>query len=219
MKASWLGVFAVVAVIVAGTQIGCSSKPSQPQSSAEKPVAAVPAQPKQPILYTGEEASSRMLGFARAWAPDVQLVRLESELTSETTGQGGKSTLWRGVIASARRQEVKTFVCSGSRDPNAPPMGVSANPGAIPYSAQVAAMAFQPFLLKTDSDKAFAIAQEHGGANILKEDAQQPVTYYLAFDPKQRVPLWYVVYGTSDKDRKGIGVINATTGTFLRAAK
>jgi hypothetical protein len=33
------------------------------------------------------------------------------------------------------------------------------------------------------------------------------------------VPVWFVIYGTSEKDRKGIGVINATSGGFVSAGK
>jgi hypothetical protein len=74
-------------------------------------------------------------------------------------------------------------------------------------------------LVKTDTDKAFAISLQHGGDSILKKDAQQPVIYVLLKDRKQNVPVWYVIYGTSEKDRKGIGVINATTGAFVTAGK
>jgi hypothetical protein len=63
------------------------------------------------------------------------------------------------------------------------------------------------------------MAQQHGGDAILKKNAQQPVTYVLLKDRKQNVPVWYVIYGASEKDRKGIGVINATTGAFVSAGK
>jgi hypothetical protein len=74
-------------------------------------------------------------------------------------------------------------------------------------------------LVKTDTDKAFEITLQHGGEAILKKNTQQPVMYLLLKDPKQNVPVWYVIYGTSEKDRKGIGVINATTGAFVSAGK
>jgi hypothetical protein len=41
----------------------------------------------------------------------------------------------------------------------------------------------------------------------------------LRKERKQYVPVWYVIYGASEKDRKGIGVINATTGAFVSAGK
>ncbi len=76
-----------------------------------------------------------------------------------------------------------------------------------------------PLLVKTDTDQAFEIAQQHGGDAILKKNAQQPVTYVLLKDRNLNVPVWYVIYGASEKDRKGIGVINATTGAFVSAGK
>jgi hypothetical protein len=41
----------------------------------------------------------------------------------------------------------------------------------------------------------------------------------LLKDKKVNVPVWYVIYGASEADRKGIGVINATTGAFISAGK
>jgi hypothetical protein len=171
------------------------------------------------VPYTGQEAFNRMMGLALKWSPDAQPARLESVLTTETTGQDGKSTIWRGYFASPSRRSTKTIVCSGSRRPDAPPFGVSAEGNEGAYNAEAASLAFLPLLLKTDTDKAFAIAQQHGGDAILKNNAQQPITYVLLKDRKLNVPVWYVIYGSSETDRKGIGVINATTGAFVSAGK
>lgn len=199
---------------------GCSSSGNAPkESAAEKPSVAAQPQTTEPVLYTGQEAFNRMLGLALKWSPDAQLARLESVLTTETNGQNGKSTIWRGYFASALRHSTKTIVCSGSRRPDAPPFGVSIEGSEGAYNADAANLAFQTLLVKTDTDKAFAITQQHGGDAILKKDAQQPVIYVLLKDRKQNVPFWYVVYGTSEKDRKGIGVINANTGAFVSAGK
>lgn len=160
-----------------------------------------------------------MMGLALKWSVDAQPARLESVLTTEGTGQDGKSTIWRGYFASPSRRSTKTIVCSGSRRPDAPPFGVSAEGNEGAYNAEAANLAFLPLLLKTDTDKAFAIAQQHGGDAILKKDAQQPVTYVLLKDRRLNVPVWFVIYGASETDRKGIGVINATSGAFVSASK
>jgi hypothetical protein len=171
------------------------------------------------VLYTGQEAFNRMMGLAMKWSRDAQPARLESVTTAETTGQNGKSAVWRGYFASPSRRSTKTIVCSGSRRPDAPPFGVSAEGSEGAYNADAANLAFLPLLVKIDTDKAFAITLQHGGQAILKKNAQQPVTYLLLKDRKQNVPVWYVIYGTSEKDRKGISVINATTGAFVSAGK
>jgi len=196
---------------------GCSSSENASKESA--PATAAPPENKEPVLYTGQEAFNRMMGLAIKWSPDAQPARLESVLTNETTGQNGKSTIWRGYFASPLRRSTKTIVCSGSRRPDAPPFGVSAEGREGAYNADAANLAFLPLLVKTDTDKAFTMAQQHGGDAIVKKDAQQPITYVLLKDPKRNMPVWYVIYGTSEKDRKGIGVINATTGAFVSAGK
>jgi hypothetical protein len=212
--------FAVSVISLAILAVGCSSSENMPKESAPgKPTVAAQPQSTEPVLYTGQEAFNRMMGLALKWSPDAQPARLESVVTTEATGQNGKSTVWRGYFASPLRRATKTIVCSGSRRPDAPPFGVSTEGREGPYNAEAAGLAFLPLLVKTDTDKAFAISLQHGGDSILKKDAQQPVIYVLLKDRKQNVPVWYVIYGTSEKDRKGIGVINATTGAFVTAGK
>ncbi len=206
--------FALCFAVVVMLSAGCSSSGNQPNAST-----LAPAKPevKEPVFYTGQEAFNRMMGLAIRWSADAQPARIESVLTPDANGQGGKSTIWRGYFASPSRHSTETIVCSGSRRPDAPPFGVSTEGGEGGYNAETAGLIFLPLLVKTDTDKAFEIAQQHGGDAILKKDAQQPVTYLLLKDRKQNVPVWYVIYGTSEKDRKGIGVINATTGAFVSA--
>jgi hypothetical protein len=211
--------FALSVISLAILATGCSSTENKPNESTQQAPAAAPPRTTEPVLYTGQEALNRMMGLALKWSPDAQPARLESVLTAETTGKDGKSTIWRGYFASPSRRSTKTIVCSGSRRPDAPPFGVSAEGSEGPYNAEAANLAFLPLLVKTDTDKAFALTLQHGGDAILKKDAQQPVTYVLLKDRKQNVPVWYVIYGTSEKDRKGIGVINATTGAFVSGGK
>ncbi|MGB8013896.1 MAG: hypothetical protein WCF68_19945 [Terriglobales bacterium] len=209
-------VFGLTVIGIAMLAAGCGS--TENAKPAGTPAAAQPEK-KEPVLYTGQEAFNRMIGLALKWSPDAQPARVESVLTPETTGQDGKATVWRGYFASPAQRSVKTIVCSGSRQTDAPPFGVSTEGADSAYNAQSASLIFSQYLLKTDTDKAFEIAQQHGGDAIVKKDAKQPITYVLLKDQKANVPVWYVIYGASEKDRKGIGVINATTGAFVSAGK
>lgn len=210
----------VLAVSVMGAAVltvGCSS--TENKSATETPAAPATPQVKQPALYTGQQAFNQMMGLALKWSPDAQPARLESVLTTETTGRDGKAATWRGYFVSANRRATETIICSGSRLPDAPPYGVSTEGAEGAYNAQSANLAFLGLLLKSDTDQAYATAQQHGGDAIVKKDPKQPVTYVLLKDRKLNVPVWYVIYGASEKDRKGIGVINANTGAFISAGK
>jgi hypothetical protein len=206
----------ITLISIAMLTVACNS--SENKRASETPAPAAPVK-KEPALYTGQQAFNQMTGLALKWSSDAQPARLESVLNSETNGQDGKSTVWRGYFVSPSRHATETIVCSGSRLPDAPPYGVSVEGGEGPYNAQSANLAFLGLLLKTDTDQAYKIAQEHGGEAILKKDPQQPITYVLLKEPKHNAPVWYVIYGASEKDRKGIGVINATTGAFVSAGK
>jgi hypothetical protein len=207
--------FAVSAIGLVILTVGCSEMENKTPAAKTVPK----LQKAEPALYSGQEAFNRMLGLALKWAADAEPARVESVLNTEATGQEGKATVWKGYFASPSRRATKSFVCSGSRLPDAPPYGVSPAGEEGAYNAQSAGLVFSHFLLKTDTDKAYQVAQEHGGDALVKKDAQQPVTYVLLKDKKLNVPVWFVIYGTSEKDRKGIGVINATTGGFVSAGK
>ena len=195
---------------------GCSS--TENKSTTETPAATTQPQHKQPSLYTGQQAFNQMMGLALKWSSDAQPARVESVLTTETTGQDGKSAVWRGYFVSPALRSTTTIVCSGSRLPDAPPYGVSTE-GSGAYNSTSASLAFLGLLLKSDTDQAYATAQQPGGDAIVKKDPQQPITYVLLKDRTLNLPVWYVIYGSSEKDRKGIGVINANSGAFISAGK
>jgi hypothetical protein len=213
--------FAISVISVAILASGCSSTDAKPKESSSDTGAGTTAAPakKEPVLYSGQQAFNRMLVLAMKWAPDAQPARLESVLTTETNGHDGKSAVWRGYFASPSRRAVKTFVCSGSRLRGAPPFGVSTEGGDSAYNSQSASLEFSQYLLKSDTDGAATVAQQHGGDALLKKDAEQPITYVLLKDKRLNGPAWYVIYGPSETDRKGIAVVNAATGTFVSAGK
>jgi len=202
--------FTIIAALLA--LAGCSS--STPPAEESKP--AAPPEKKVPVPYTAQECFSRLVAQAHLWTPDAMPAHVESDLNTESNGQDGKSTIWRGIFASATRRSVRTFTCSGSRIPDAAVFGVSAEM-ETGYDPRV--VPFDSFLLKTNSDQAFKMAQEHGGDALMKKDPQQPVVYVLEMSRGQTMPYWYVIYGRSLKENQGIGVINATTGAFVRATK
>ena len=85
-------------------------------------------------------------------------------------------------------------------------------------SLEATVRAASEYHLLTDGTHLYLRTSARQVVDLLK-NAQQPITYLLLKDRKQNVPVWYVIYGISEKDRKGISVINATTGAFVSAGK
>lgn len=194
---------------------GCSSSPTP----ASAPETAAPApQAKPPALYTGLQAFGCVQGLAQKWAVDAVPVRFESVINSESNGQGGKATVWKAAFISHSRRLMKYFACSGSRLKDSPPYGPSADIEQ-PYASDVPGMAFQPLFLKIDSDKAYEVAQAHGGDALIKKNPNQEVRYFVLWNPKQRVLQWYVMYGREKESSTGTGIVNALTGAYIGASK
>lgn len=152
--------------LILTTLFGCSTVTETP---ADK-TAVTPAS-KGPTLYTAKGCFSSMLNLAQRWSPDAMPFHMESEVNADATGQEGRATVWRAFFASRSRGTMKTVSCSGSRLATSPALGFSDTP-EIAYAANVPAAIFEPASFQTDSDKAFAVTLEHGGAPLVKKDPQ-----------------------------------------------
>ncbi len=215
MKFSSAGISAAILLFT----IGCTSTPNkQAGNEAPKLVNASTTEKKEPVLYTAKSCFTRMSDMAQRWTPDALPFHMESSITTEANGQGGTSSVWRALFASPSRGTFKTFTCSGSRLPDQPALGITSTVESA-SSPVVASLQFDRSYLQTDTDKAFAVAQEHGGATLTKKNPQQPVLYILERNAKEKALYWYVVYGNSQSESKGTGVINATTGAYIRGGK
>jgi len=209
----------IAAILLSGViLVACSSSPSPSSGSTASPAPPPAPVKKDPVLYTGKSCLSQMASTAARWQPDALPFHLESAVNEESNGQGGKATIWKAMFASPTRGTYKTFTCSGSRLKESPAMGVNSSM-EIASGGNVAGQIFQQYALTTDSDKAYEVGQEKGGADLLKKNPQQPIVYSLDWDAKNRQLVWIVLYGTSRADSKGFGVIDASTGKFLRAGK
>lgn len=206
--------FACFSLFGAFLILSCASEPAKTNATGAKET----TEKKEVSLSTARPCLNRMTVMALRWQSDALPYHVESEPNTEATGQDGKSTVWRANFASASRGLAKIFVCSGSLLRNSPPYGVSGNT-EFPYSKGTTILTFPPSNLAVDSDIVAKLAQEHGGKELIKKSAQQPVIYELGIDPKSNKLLWAAVYGTSEKDNQGIAMIEATQPKFLGVFK
>jgi hypothetical protein len=183
---------------------GCTSEAPQP---------APKAQPPDP--QTGRSAFQHMFIAARGWAPDIRPYQLQSGVVGDQKGRDGKAVLWTAAFTSANMHASKPYTWSGIDAPDTPARGV--NPGT--QDSFTPGNDFDVQFLKVDSDKAFSVAQDHGGDRILKEKPDTPVTYLLDWNRSGGNLIWHVIYGTSRNQAALVADVDATTGAFLRKEK
>jgi len=195
-----------VAILAAGLTLmaGCTSEPANP-TPAEKP------QAKPPEQITGSAAFYKCYISARGWAADAQPYRVQSEPTTDSKGRDGKAAEWRASFASPSLHTTRPYTWA---------LGDVSHSVEDAYSpTNSSTQIFNVQFLKTDTDKAFALAQEHGGEKLLQKEPDTPVLYVLEWDRQTNELLWHVIYGP-DRDTAKLRIaINASTGLFSRVEK
>jgi len=207
---------ALAAIAMAAMLAGCSSTPKPAERAGGE---AKTEKPKAPELLTGRVAFQKLFVTARSWAPDAQPFRLESEAVTQAPGTDGKAAIWRGYFASPSKRALKPYLWSGISGQDAAERGISPGTEDTFNPANTSTVPFDFAYLKSDSDKAFEVAQAHGGKKLLDADPQQPIKYTLAWNSSANQLVWHVIYGTSEMDAKLRVAVDASTGTFLKLEK
>lgn len=180
---------------------GCTS-PSKPPEQQK---------PKPPELLTGRSAFQQLYIAAHGWAADARPYQLESQTVGDNQGKNGVAALWRASFASAAGHSSKPYMWSGVDQPEGSSRGVSSGP----QDAFMPGNAFDVNFLKVDSDKAYEVAEKHGGEKL----TDSPVTYLLDWNRSENNLVWHVIYGTSRNDAKLVVDVDATTGLFIHKEK
>jgi hypothetical protein len=190
-----------VAILAVAAMTGCSSTPSTP-AAVEKPA------PKAPEVITGSSAFYKCYISARGWAQDAQPFRVES---AESKGKDGKAGEWRVGFASPSLRATKPYTWSSGDVSH----GVDDSYSPTNSSTQI----FNVQFLKVDTDKAFAVAQQHGGDKLLEKEPDTPLLYVLDWNRQTNELLWHVIYGTDREKAKLRVAVNASTGEFSHVEK
>lgn len=188
--------------------LGCDSEPKKAPAGTE-------GQPAATQLETGRFALQKMLGPAHGWSPDAQLVRLESTNLKDSNGHDGKANFWRALFASTGRQKSEPFTWSGVATEDSP-RGVNHGVEDTYNPSNRSARSFDLNFLKIDTDKAFEVAQQHGGKQVVEKDPKVSIGYLLDWDVQSNQLRWHVIYGGSESTGKLTVLVDATSGLFLR---
>ena len=208
----------IIATCLALLLFGACSSSTRTASVPESQPAAKAA--SKPAEYeTGRVAFQKMYLSARGWAADAQPFRLQSQFASDAPTSDGKAGLWRGSFASPAKRMMKLFLWSELVGPDAPERGVTFSAEDSWNPNNNSARVFDLGFLKVDSDKAYEVAQKHGGDKLTAKDPKQPTFFVLDWDTQKNELLWHVIYGNSQDEARLRIAVSATSGEFLRVEK
>lgn len=191
---------------------GCSSQNSSSAPEA-KPT------PKPPEHVTGRSGFQKAYVAGRQWARDAQPYRIESQPTADAKGKDGKAAVWRSYFASPAQTGVKAFVWSGEEASDAPARGITFGTEDTYSPSNSSTQIFDSQFLKIDSDKAFEVAQKHGGEKLLEKTPDISIFYVCDWSKATNELIWHVIYGESSNNPKLRVAVNASSGEFMRVEK
>src|ERR1700693_2487319 len=204
MKKLFFAILAAGLILLLTWTAACSSERAKPPAS-ETP------QPRAQEAITGSSAFFKCYISARIWAPDAQPFRVESYANADSKGRDGKAGEWRAGFAAPSKHSTKSFTWSNSDISH----GVDDTYSPTNSSTQI----FNVQFLKTDTDRALAVAQQHGGEKLLQREPDTPILYVLDWNRQENELIWHVIYGANRDTAKLRVAVNASTGEFSRVEK
>lgn len=182
-------------------------------AGCEQSPPAAPAPKKTNQFETGRFALQKMIPAARLWSEDAAPILLESSTSPESNGHEGKALFWRANFGSRSRLKTIPYSWSGMADaPRKVDHGTEDSYNPNNRSSQTWDLNY----LKIDTDKAFEVAQEHGGKELFTKDPKQPVMYILDWDSQANQLRWHVIYGAATSTAKLTVLVDASSGVYLR---
>ena len=141
--------------------------------------------------------------------------QLQSQPVGDFNGQDGKAVVWNAAFASAARG-ARPYTWSGMDSPDGSSQRGISHGSEDNYAPSDT---FDIAFLKVDSDKAYEVAQKHGGDKLLADAPSTPMIYLLDWNVSDRNLVWHVIYGNSRNDAKLTVDVDASTGLFIRNEK
>jgi hypothetical protein len=183
---------------------------STPTKTAEKKKEAEKLEP-----ITGQDAIYKMYQVARSWAPDCQVLKMNSLMLSEVPDvPKGKAAAWQATFVSAARSQSRSYTWSSVESQGNLHKGVFAG---LEEGWSGARGTNQPFLMlavKKDTDEAYKTAVANGGADYDKKNPGKPISILLEKVTKHPDPVWRIIWGESVSQSNFSVYVDASTGEF-----
>jgi hypothetical protein len=184
-------------------------------SCSETPTVARKEPEKPPEPITGQSALFKMFQTARSWAPDVQVLKMNTIGLSDVPDvPRGKAAAWEATFTSASRSQSRSYTNSIIEAQGNLHKGVF---GLLEEGWSGPRGDSSPFLMaavKVDTDAAYQTALAQGGGDYDKKNPGKPVTFLLEKIAKYPDPVWRVVWGESVGTSNFSVYVDASTGEY-----
>jgi hypothetical protein len=178
--------------------------------SGPEPVEKKAEKPAEPV--TGQSALWKMYQVARSWAPDAQILKMNTIPLSEVKAEPGKAGAWQAFFTSDEKGQVRTYTYSVVEAEGNIHEGVfagSAEPWSGPRESEFVIAA-----VKIDTDAAYKTADEKTA--VYKQQKQgKPISFLLERTKKFPNPVWRVIWGESLGTAALSVYVDASTGEYL----
>jgi len=179
---------------------GCSEEPAATVKKKAEPV-------------TGQTALYRMYQVARSWAPDAEVLKMNSIHLTEVPAVRGEAGAWQAEFTSASKSAQRTYTYSVVESEGNLHEGVF--PGPVDSWAGPATQPFVVGGVKVDTDAAYKKALTKADEYDVK-NSKQTISFELGKQESSENPAWRVIWGES-AGTSGLSVlVDATTGEYIK---
>ena len=184
-------------------------------SCSDTPTAAKKEPEKPPEPITGQSALFKMYQVARSWAPDAQVLQMNTiPLADVPDVPRGKAAAWQATFTSSSRSQSRMYTYSIIEAQGNLHKGVF---GGLEEGWTGPRGESSPFLMaavKVDTDAAYQTALAQGGTDYEKKNPGKPVTFLLQKIAKYPDPVWRVVWGESVGTSNFSIYVDVSTGEY-----
>jgi hypothetical protein len=185
---------------------GCSETTPAPQKKKE-------AEKVEPV--TGQTALFKMYQVARSWAPDAQVLKMNSMPLSEVPNvTPGTAAAWEATFVSAAGGKARRYTYSVVESEGNLHKGVFPGQDEGWSGARGNNTPFLMLAVKVDTDAAYKTALANGGADYDKKTPGKPIAFLLEKVAKHPNPVWRVIWGESASTSNFSVYVDAMTGEF-----
>ena len=205
-RAVAFGAFAALLIL----STACSSKPVKKAEAVKEE----PPPPPEPV--TGNKAFFQMYTAARAWAGDLEPLRLTSVHLDDVPKEPGKAGAWQAWFVSPSRGKQRSYTYAVIEAQGNLHKGVFAGLEETWSGPRSNSQPFRIQALKVDTSDAYetAMAKGKNAKQYSEKNPELNISFLLEQNPRHPNLVWRVIWGETVGSSGYSVFVDATTGEY-----